>query len=138
MDRLCREGFVLADRTELQVLGDGFQKIEGALRCHGALYVSVDKRLRTWRDGDGVMWCQVVHYDYNCIVGKLGALRRFNSPHDHRPHYHVHARDVLAGEQEETVAEIALTEWPLLTHVVHWFRGWYYDNLESLQQRGLV
>jgi hypothetical protein len=134
----CGGDFVVADRTELQTVGDGFQSIEGSIRCRGALYIEVDKRLRCWPDSDGVTWIQPVHYNYNCIVGSVGAVYRYNSPHTHRPFYHVHERDVLVPNSEETFVEVALENWPNLSRVILRFREWYYAHLEALTTRELA
>jgi hypothetical protein len=135
----CRGDFVIADRTELLDLGDGFQQIEGNIRCRGALYISVDKRLRCWVDKDGVRLTQAVHYGYNCIVGRLGAVYRYNSPHDHRPFYHVHEYDALGAEKGPgTIVEVPLEDWPNLSQVILRFRDWYYSNLETLTARQLA
>jgi len=71
-------------------------------------------------------------------VGRLGAVYRYNSPHEHTPVYHIHEGDVLAGDGAESLIEIDLEDWPNFSQVFLRFGNWYYTNLEALSAGGLA
>ncbi|MCC6997457.1 MAG: hypothetical protein IT370_22770 [Deltaproteobacteria bacterium] len=137
-------GFVLEDDLQLEANGDGRILISGRVICEGGLYIGVSKVLSIL-SGDGpTSEVQTDAYSYNAVLGGIGNVFRYDSPHlrqedqsgherpDHHQIHHKHTYDVLRGGEQTAISEVSEIDWPTLGEVIEELADWYYANFDAV------
>lgn len=136
---LKRAYFVLDENLALTDVGGGQVALGGTIECVNGIYVTVNETLRV-TDGEGLnATVQSVRYSYNAVIGKLGTLLRYDSPHGthHRAH-HKHEYDVLAGDTEGMVILLGGEEdRPTLGEAIDEVEAWYYEHFDEVLRQTL-
>ncbi len=128
-------GFLLRDELSWEATGGGFITGDGTLVCLGEIRLEVTKRLKI-RSGEGAnAIVQTVSYSYNAVLGNVGNIVRYDSPHAHRPFHHVHRFDVLNGDQEGTCDDIHdENKIPTISEVLDELTDFYYGNIDPIEK----
>lgn len=135
-------GFLLSDGLEWSAQGDGVITLIGRLDCIDNLYISVTKEVRIL-EGDGLTaLVQRGAYSYNAVLGGVGTIFRYDSPHQsHNQFHHVHRYDVFdrghdAARDSEGVGILedlsAENQQPVLHEVIEELADWYYAHYENI------
>jgi len=135
MEQFLRGDFVVSEELSIEPLGDGFLWMTGSVHCVSGIRIDVWKRLRLIGDGSSHdPFVQTVGYSYDAVLGSLGNIFRYDSPHqDHNRFHHVHRYDVLRGDVHGVVHRVEPQDgWPTLGEVVEEVRGWFYDNADEI------
>ena len=136
---LKRAYFVLDENLALTDVGGGQVALGGTIECVNGIYLTVNETLRV-TDGEGLnATVQSVRYSYNAVIGKLGTLLRYDSPHGshHRAH-HKHEYDVLAGDTEGMVILLGGEEdRPTLGETIDEVEAWYYEHFDEVLRQTL-
>lgn len=133
MAHLEARGFVVSNGLSIEPYGNRSMLISGEIECLGGISVTVHKVL-TLLDGEGGnAIVQTTDYRYHAWLRGRGNILRYDSPHPHRPHHHVHRYDVLSNDRAGTIYEVPAREWPTLGEVLHEIEGWYYENYARLE-----
>lgn len=137
MQQFVSRGFVLSNELSFWPYGEGSVLITGAIRCVGGIVVSVFKVLSVVGGDSRNPLVQTTAYSYNAYLEGIGNLVRYDSPHsaEHRPVHHVHRYDVLRGDLEGTVVEVAEDAWPTIGDLLTELQDFYYDNFNTLSNR---
>jgi len=135
MGQFVSEGFVLSDGLSLYPVGQGLLVISGEVRCLGGIVLNVAKVLEIVRNDSNNPIVQTVAYSYNASLEGVGNIVRYDSPHDHRPHHHVHRFDVLNGDSDGTVDDVKDDGWPTIGDLLSELRDFYYANFDRLKDR---
>ena len=115
-------------------MGNGEIAIEGELECVGEFAIDVLKTLRILSGSGPTARVQTDSYSYNASLRGIGNVFRYDSPHPHYPHHHVHRYDVLNGDTRGTVTAIEEEEnRPTLGQVIDELRDWYYDHFDAVE-----
>ena len=136
---LRRAYFVHAENLALTDVGGGQVAVGGTVECVNGIYLTVSETLRVL-DGEGMnATVQPVRYSYNAVIGKLGTLLRYDSPHEtHHKNHHKHEFDVLAGDTEGMVILLGGEEArPALGDVIDEVETWYYEHFDEVLRQTL-
>jgi hypothetical protein len=133
------DGFVLADGLTIDQ-GARLYLMSGRVDCAGGISVDVRKVLRVVSGAGATAMVQTADYTYHVVVGGLGNLFRYCSPHDdadhpeHKPFHHKHVYDLLHGDVVGTIETIADDEWPTLGEVLEEARDWHLSHVEEVER----
>ena len=133
-DLLNRGTFVTADRLSLDAIGSRHLQVTGVVECINGIHISVKKDL-VILEGAGVnAVVKGTAYSYNVVIGKLGVLLRYDSPHwTHNLEHHVHRYAVLEGDVDGSVELLPDEEdRPHPVDVIAEVEAWYYENLDEV------
>lgn len=137
MDQFVRSGFVLQDGLVLSVFGDEYLSIIGVIDCVDDIRIEVYKHIPVVGYKGKEPLVQTESYSYNAVLGGVGNILRYDSPHGdiHNPYHHKHVYDVLNGDQDGETIRVDEEGWPTLGAMVLEVSDWYYDNWQTIQQR---
>ena len=116
MRGFVREGFVISDTVRFGEPEGGFITVLGQVRCQDDVQIDVDKKLKIVSGTGATALVKTVEYTYN-VSTSVGNLFRYDSPHDHRQHHHVHRFD--SEGRETAVHELrSVNDVPTLGDVI--------------------
>lgn len=119
-------GFVVYDSVTFGEPQGGSITIQGQIQCLGGINIDVDKKLQIVGGTDGDTRVTKSDYSYNVSVSGRGNRFRYDGPHDHRPHHHLHRFD--QDGRETAVLEIRNeNEVPTLGDVIAEAHDYYYS-----------
>lgn len=133
MERLLRDGFVLADNLEF-IAVRGYLYLTGLIECLGGLRMQVRKEIRIWEDVGGPM-AQTESYSYNAYLPDGSNIFRYDSPHPtHNQEHHVHRYNPFGAEPLRNQLTFLLheAERPTLGEAISELEAWYWKNYEKL------
>lgn len=138
MDTFLRRGdFVTAENLAFDEVGHGLISLSGTITCVSGIYIDVSKNLRILGGHGPNARVQTHSYTYNAVIGKLGNIVRYDSPHPtHNQEHHVHRYDPLAGDSDGRIEFLFDEERrPTLGEVIAEVAEWYYDNVDEITRR---
>ncbi len=128
-------GFLVFDGLAFDALGDNLIVLEGELRCVGDITIDVLKTIRILGGQGATARVQSESYRYHAHIKGIGNILRYDSPHRHHPHHHVHRYDVLKGDKEGSRFDLVQeTERPTLGEVIDELNDWYYANFAAIEE----
>lgn len=134
MQQFVSRGFVLSNELSFSPYGQGLFVMTGDVRCLGRITLRVAKVVAVVGGEPRNPLVQTVAYSYNAFVEGVGNIVRYDSPHsvEHRPTHHVHRYDVLRGDVEGSLDDVADDAWPTIGDVLTELEEFYYDNFDRL------
>lgn len=134
LQQFVSSGFVLSNDLSFWPYGEGLFVMTGDLRCLGHITLRVAKVLEVVGGEHRNPMVQTVAFSYNASIEGLGNIVRYDSPHseEHRPTHHAHRFDVLKGDLEGTVEDMADDTWPTIGDVLSELREFYYEHFNDL------
>ena len=133
MERLLRDGFVLADNLEFIVVR-GYLYLTGLLDCSGGLRMQVRKEIRLWEEA-GTMLAQTENYSYNAFLPGGSNIFRYDSPHaTHNQEHHVHRYQPFGPTplRNQITFLYHEEERPTLGEAINELEAWYWENYNSV------
>jgi hypothetical protein len=132
IEQLRAEGFVLLPELSYSPASEGLL-VSGYIRCAGNLYLQVMQSIvLVARVGiDGLFIVQ--DYSYHAVLGGVGSIFRYDSPHaDHNTEHHVHEYTTIGGPSTGRPRFLyAEAEIPTLGEALRRLYRWYSDNASA-------